>query len=97
MSESSVAGAPRPTLSGAPAHPFRPPTPASFVPLSLPLARTHARAGIALPGITPGNRQANSALKALRAALIAGRSAEEAARTAKQAASFKGEMRIEPL
>jgi len=50
-------------------------------------------ADIVLIGITPGKRQAKSSLKALRAALIAGKPAEEAARIAKLAASFEGDMR----
>jgi len=50
-------------------------------------------ADIVLIGITPGKRQAKAALKALRSALVGGKSVDEAAKMAKQAASFEGEMR----
>jgi hypothetical protein len=50
-------------------------------------------ADIVLIGITPGKRQAKTALKTLRDALIKGQSPTEAAKLAKQAASFDGEMR----
>jgi hypothetical protein len=50
-------------------------------------------ADVVLIGITPGKRQAKTALKALRRAIVGGRSPGESAELAKQAASFEGEMR----
>ncbi len=50
-------------------------------------------ADIVLIGITPGKRQAKTALRALRSELGRGATQNDAARIAKQAASFEGDMR----
>jgi len=50
-------------------------------------------ADIVIVGVTPGLQQAADALRVLRHALLAGRSADEASRLAKESASFKGGMR----
>jgi hypothetical protein len=72
---------------------FWPETKGEFGQFYAPFDWINESADIVLIGITPGKRQAKSALKALRSALMAGKSAEEAARIAKQAASFEGDMR----
>lgn len=58
-----------------------------------PFDWVNEQADIVLIGITPGKRQAKTALKTLRHALASGRTAVEAAELAKQAASFEGDMR----
>src|SRR5262245_3559566 len=58
-----------------------------------PFDRLNENADIVLIGITPGRRQAKTALKTLRQALASGRTPGEAAGLAKQAASFEGDMR----
>jgi hypothetical protein len=50
-------------------------------------------ADIVLIGITPGRKQAKTALKSLKASLRQGLHVDHAARIAKQAASFEGDMR----
>ncbi len=72
---------------------FWPETQDEFGQFYAPFDWINDSADVVLIGITPGKRQAKSALKALRAALMAGKSPEEAARIAKQAASFEGDMR----
>jgi hypothetical protein len=72
---------------------FWPETKGDFGQFYAPFDWINDGADIVLIGITPGKRQAKSALKALRTALITGTSTEEAARMAKQAASFEGDMR----
>lgn len=72
---------------------FWPETQGEFGQFYAPFDWINESADIVLIGITPGKRQAKSSFKALRAALSAGKSAEEAARMAKQAASFEGDMR----
>ena len=58
-----------------------------------PFDWVNEEADIILIGVTPGKRQAKTALKTLRRALASGRTAVQAAELAKQAASFEGEMR----
>src|ERR1700733_2189564 len=57
---------------------FWPEIEAEFGQFYAPFDWLNDSADIVLIGITPGKRQAKSSLKALRAALIAGKSAEEA-------------------
>jgi hypothetical protein len=51
------------------------------------------KADIVLIGITPGRRQAKTAMKTLKRAIASGKEVAEAAALAKQAASFEGDMR----
>ena len=65
----------------------------SFGQFYAPFDWANEEADIVLVGITPGKRQAKTALKALRRELAVGRTPTEAAYIAKQAASFDGDMR----
>ena len=76
---------------------FWPETQGEFGQFYAPFDWINESADIVLIGITPGKRQAKSSFKALRAALSAGKSAEEAARMAKQAASFDRRAVDEPV
>jgi hypothetical protein len=72
---------------------FHPSVDHPFGQFYAPFDWINEKADIVLIGITPGKRQARTALKTLRQALAGGRRPTEAAELAKQAASFEGDMR----